>query len=102
MLSSDGGRILTSNVACAQQVEFARDSQGRGTARVTIEQLGMNKGRYRVGAYLMCERGVHVYQWIDPVAHLNLHREGLEPGYFLIQAQWENAQAAPSFNPLAD
>lgn len=88
VLSSDSGRILTSNFATASKTIFVRDTAGSGTARVTIENISLNKGRYRVGAYLTCERNMHVYQWMDPVAHINLHHEGVEPGFFLIEANW--------------
>ena len=90
VLSSDSGRILTSNFATASKTIFARDTAGSGTAKVTIENISLNKGRYRVGAYLTCERNMHVYQWMDPVAHINLHHEGVEPGFFLIEANWDS------------
>ncbi|MDB5845795.1 MAG: tagH [Polaromonas sp.] len=93
VLSSDSGRILTSNFAVPAKTTFARDAAGSGTARVTIENIPLNKGRYRVGAYLTCERNMHVYQWTDPVAHINLHHEGVEPGFFLIDASWASNPA---------
>lgn len=93
VLSSDSGRILTSNFAAATNTLFKRDAAGNGTARVTIENISLNKGRYRVGAYLTCEKNIHVYQWMDPVAHINLHHAGVEPGFFLINASWASAAA---------
>ncbi|MEO8013466.1 MAG: ABC transporter ATP-binding protein [Polaromonas sp.] len=93
VLSSDSGRILASSFAAATQAVFHRDAAGNGTARVTIEKISLNKGRYRVGAYLTCERNMHVYQWMDPVAHINLHHPGAEPGFFLIDACWASPAA---------
>ena len=93
VLSSDAGRILTSNFSTATKTVFARDAAGNGTARVTIDKIPLNKGRYRVGAYLTCERSMHVYQWIDPVAHVNLHHTGVEPGFFLIDANWADSSS---------
>jgi len=93
VLSSDSGRILTSNFAAPAKTTFARDAAGSGTARVTIKNISLNKGRYRVGAYLTCERNMHVYQWMDPVAHINLHHEGVEPGFFLIEGNWDSHAA---------
>lgn len=91
VLSSDSGRILTSNSASTTKTIFERDSAGNGTAKVTIKKISLNKGRYRVGAYLTCERSMHVYQWMDPVAHINLHHAGIEPGFFLIDANWASS-----------
>lgn len=88
VLSSEGGRILATHASIDSGVLLRRGDDGRGTAVVTIPGLPFNKGRYRVGAYLMCERGIHVYQWIDPVAHVNLHCSSRWPGYFLVEANW--------------
>lgn len=94
VLSSDSGRILTSNLATTKKTVFVRDTAGNGTAKVTINKIPLNKGRYRVGAYLTCERSMHVYQWMDPVAHINLHHPGTEPGFFLTNANWESGASA--------
>lgn len=91
VLSSESGRILATHIAAAYGTVFTRDAQGNGSAIVTIPKLPLNKGRYRVGAYLMCERGIHVYQWIDPVVYIQLHHQGSDQGYFLIDAQWTTA-----------
>ena len=88
VLSTEGGRILTSHLSSTSQVEFARDPAGNGVAEICVDNLPLNKGRFRVGAYLLCEKGSHVYQWIDPVAHLTLDHEGNNQGYFLMDAQW--------------
>ena len=94
VLSSDAGRILTSNFSKENKTIFLRDAAGNGTAKVTIENIALNKGRFRVGAYLTCERGMHVYQWMDPIAHINLYHEGVEPGFFLINASWTDGISA--------
>lgn len=90
VISSDAGRILATQFSVAGGSVMQRDALGYGTAVVEIPRLPMNKGRFRVGAYLLCERGVHVYQWIDPVAHINLHRESHDQGYFMLHGQWSS------------
>ena len=88
VLSSESGRILATHLACERGHVFDRDAQGKGSAEVRLDNILLNKGRFRVGAYLMCERGIHVYQWIDPVAYIQLHHDGSDQGYFLIHADW--------------
>jgi lipopolysaccharide transport system ATP-binding protein len=90
VLSSESGRILATHLACARGHVFARDSRGNGSAEIRLANIPFNKGRFRVGAYLMCERGIHVYQWIDPVAYIQLHHDGSDQGYFLIEADWSS------------
>jgi lipopolysaccharide transport system ATP-binding protein len=88
VLSTEGGRILTSHLSSAGPVQFARDPAGNGVAEIRVDNIPLNKGRFRVGAYLLCEKGSHVYQWIDPVAHLQLDHAGFNQGYFLMNAKW--------------
>jgi len=88
VLSSESGRILATHLACARGHLFDRDQQGNGSAEISIANIPLNKGRFRVGAYLMCERGIHVYQWIDPIAYIQLHNDGSDQGYFLLKAKW--------------
>jgi lipopolysaccharide transport system ATP-binding protein len=88
VLSTEGGRILTTHLSSTSPVQFARDPAGNGVAEIRVDKLPLNKGRFRVGAYLLCEKGSHVYQWIDPVAHLTLDHEGSNQGYFLMNAKW--------------
>ena len=90
VISSDGGRILATNIARSQGALLERNSAGEGVACIRVNQLQMNKGRYRIGAYLMCENGVHVYQWIDPVAHVQLHRDGHDQGYWTLPGEWSS------------
>ena len=86
VISSDGGRILATNIS--QGTLFERNAAGEGVAQIRVPRLPMNKGRYRIGAYLMCENGVHIYQWIDPVAHVQLHRDGHDQGYWTLPGEW--------------
>lgn len=88
VLSSDSGRILATQFSLQSACVLQRSPTGRGTAVFECADLLLNKGRYRVGAYLACERGVHVYQWIDPVAHINLHRATLDLGFFVLPGKW--------------
>lgn len=88
VLSTDSGRILATQFSRQSACVLSRSPAGRGTAVFECADLPLNKGRYRVGAYLACERGVHVYQWIDPVAHINLHRDTLDLGFFVLPGQW--------------
>jgi lipopolysaccharide transport system ATP-binding protein len=90
VLSSESGKILGSYLSHTQGIVFARDPRGAGTARITIEKIPLNKGRYRVGAYLFCEKGLHAYGMADPVAHINLSHPGAEQGAILLRGTWDD------------
>ena len=90
VISSDSGRILATHIGAAQGLAMQRNDQGEGVATVQVNNIPFSKGRYRVGAYLMCEKGVHVYEWIDPAAHIQLHRDGHDQGFFVLEGQWSS------------
>lgn len=99
VFSSESGKILSSSISLTQGLVFERTASGEGIARLTVEQIPLNKGRYRVGVYLFCENGLHGYAMADPVAHIQLSHLGVEQGAFLVKGTWTNgapmAKTAP-------
>lgn len=93
VISSDSGRILATHIGATQGLTMQRNAQGEGVATVQIQNIPFSKGRYRVGAYLMCEKGLHVYEWIDPAAHIQLHRDGHDQGFFVLEGSWSSNKA---------
>lgn len=93
VFSSESGKILGSCLSHTQGVVFAREPTGAGVGRITINRVPLNKGRYRVGVYLFCERGLHGYAMLDPVAHINLLHVGAEQGPFLLNGAWDSWQS---------
>jgi lipopolysaccharide transport system ATP-binding protein len=96
VLSSESGKILGSCISHTQGVVFDRDAHGTGVGRITIERVPLNKGRYRVGAYLLCERGFHAYEMADPAAHITLAHPGAEQGTQLLNGTWSDGAGAPA------
>jgi len=41
-----------------------------------------------LNAYLLCERGIHVYDYANGVARLTVTQEGLEQGVVSLPRQW--------------
>jgi lipopolysaccharide transport system ATP-binding protein len=91
VLSSDSGKILGSCISHTQGVVFERGADGTGVGRITIDRIPLNKGRYRVGAYLLCERGFHAYEMADPAAYITLEHPGAEQGTQLLNGTWGDA-----------
>ena len=88
-ISTAEGQIVTSAATWEDGVSIDRDAAGRGRARLSFEALGLLKGRYQVGGYLFCERGVHSYGWLDPVATLNVSQRSLEKGVCRLPHVWD-------------
>ena len=90
VFSSQGGRIIGTNLSVNQAADVPRDQDGSGLLTIEIEPLRLNKGTFRVGAYLLCEKGIHVYQWIDPVATIDMHRDTYDQGYWMVEGRWHS------------
>lgn len=70
-------------------VTLSRQSHGQGRVTLCLPSLPLLKGEYTVDAYLMCERGIHVYEHAPGVATLAVTQEGLELGLVALPHHWE-------------
>ena len=93
VISSESGKILGSG-HCPPGTVQAHNAQGHAQVRYTLPQLPLNKGRYRVGVYLLCAQGRYVYEWMDPIAHIELEHSGNHQGPWLLPGQWEGLSHA--------
>lgn len=85
-------RILTSAATWEDQFSLQRTPDGSGNVCIRLEQLPMLKGEYLVNVYLLCERGLHLYDSAEGAATLRVQQMGRLQGYFSIPHQWENGK----------
>lgn len=95
VLSSDSGKIIGSTLSAAGDLQVT-NAQGHASIRFHLPHLPLNKGRYRVGVYLLCENGRYVYEWVDPFAHISLAAQGSHQGPWLMPGQWQPVPAQTS------
>ncbi len=96
VISSDSGKIIGSTISDPGTIQAA-NPKGHASVRFHLPRLPLNKGRYRVGVYLLCENGRYVYEWTDPFAHITLSAHGSHQGPWLMPGEWK---AAPEHAPL--
>lgn len=82
------GRILTSAGSWMDGVTLTRDAAGEGGATLAYDRLPLLKGKYTVSAYLMCERGLHVYDAVEHAATLIVTQDNLEQGMVSLPHAW--------------
>ena len=90
------GRTIASSSTQADGVELVRDAAGRGTATLEFPKIPLLKGEYYVGAYLLSEDGIHVYDAAANVATLHFSQESLEQGVVSLPHQWQSVGGAAS------
>lgn len=93
VISSESGKILASG-HCSPESVHACNAQGHARVRYTLARLPLNKGRYRVGVYLLCQQARYVYEWMDPFCYLEMEHGGQHQGPWLLAGSWESVAHA--------
>jgi lipopolysaccharide transport system ATP-binding protein len=83
------GRILSSVGSYNDNVQLQEDTEGKGIARLDFPALPLLKGNYNIDVYLMCERGLHIYEAIVQAAELNVEQQGLARGLVNLPHRWD-------------
>ncbi len=82
------GQIATSVSTFFDQRVIARSAGGKGVVAVEFPALPLLKGRYSVDIYLMCEKGVFVYDSAVRAAELTVEQHCLTQGVMKIPHVW--------------
>lgn len=91
-LQAKDGRTITSAATWEDQFNVRRNSEGYGQICLRLDQIPLLKGEYLISVYLLCERGIHLYDAAESVATLQVKQTSRLQGYFSIPHQWENNQ----------
>jgi lipopolysaccharide transport system ATP-binding protein len=83
------GRILSSVGSFNDNVQLHEDPEGNGVACLSFPALPLLKGNYNIDVYLMCERGLHIYEAVVQAAQLNVEQQGLARGLVNLPHRWE-------------
>jgi lipopolysaccharide transport system ATP-binding protein len=89
IISSGDGNIVTSAGSVNDGVQFAPDAEGIGHATLLFPSLALLRGYYLLDVYLMCERGIHVYEKVKLAAELNVDQDGMARGYVELPHRWQ-------------
>jgi lipopolysaccharide transport system ATP-binding protein len=60
-----------------------------GTVALTMPDFPLLKGTYMLEVYLLCEKGLHIYERVRQVAEFNVEQRGLELGVVTLPHQWK-------------
>ncbi|WP_158505867.1 ABC transporter ATP-binding protein [Geminocystis sp. NIES-3708] len=82
------GRKITSNGSWVDGIVLERDSEGKGSVTLTYSKLPLLKGKYSLSVFLMCERGIHVYDAAEHIGIIIVDQEHILPGLVTIPHQW--------------
>jgi lipopolysaccharide transport system ATP-binding protein len=66
---------------------------GSGFAKVEVTKIPLMKGEYRVSAFLACEKGLHVYDWVAQNISLKVSQTNTAQGVVVLPHSWQKAPA---------
>ena len=64
-------------------------TNGKLTACVHLPSIPLMRGEFTVDVFLMCERGIHVYEHVVHAARFSVAATGAEPGIVRLPHHWE-------------
>lgn len=89
-LATKDGRTITSTATWEDRFSMQRTPAGVSQVCLKLERLPLLKGEYLINIYLLCERGLHLYDSAIGVASLQVKQTGRLQGFFSIPHQWQN------------
>lgn len=97
-LQTKDGRIVTSSATWEDQFTIERTFSGNAQVYLKFDPIPLLKGEYLLNAYLLCERGLHLYDSAEGAASLEVKQASRLQGYFSIPHKWENKTIATNYD----
>lgn len=83
------GTVVASAGSANDGVVLARDALGHGVAELSFPRIPLLKGDYAVNVFLLCERGIHIYDHAERVVLLRVFQQGMEQGVVSLPHHWD-------------
>ncbi|MFC4161814.1 ABC transporter ATP-binding protein [Chitinimonas lacunae] len=87
-ITSSDGRTVCSAGNLNDQVFSPRDEDGKVRIKLEFPAIPLLKGEYTISAFLLCERGLHIYEQALDVGKLYVSQHDLEQGLVSIPHRW--------------
>jgi lipopolysaccharide transport system ATP-binding protein len=84
----ENGKAVASSSTQNDGISIPRKPDGSGGVSLTFHKVPLLKGKYILQAFLLCERGIHLYESASPVAELTVVQDGLEQGIIALPHRW--------------
>jgi lipopolysaccharide transport system ATP-binding protein len=80
------------------RVIITRDTKGFAQVELTLPAIPLLKGAYGVDVYLMCEKGIFIYDSASQVLELSVEQDSLVQGKFAIPHTWTPFEGGVNVN----
>ena len=82
------GTLVSSAGSVNDGFNVSRDESGAGSVELVFEKLPLLKGDYQVKVFLLCERGLHIYQAHERAITLRVVQSDLAQGLVNMPHRW--------------
>jgi lipopolysaccharide transport system ATP-binding protein len=82
------GRVVASAGTQLDRYLPQRHADGGGEVTITFPRFSLLRGEYQLDVYLLCERGIHVYDSVIMAAMLLVNQANLELGLVTLPHSW--------------
>jgi len=80
---------ITSAGSQIDKIDIARSPEGVSEAKITFPSFPLLKGVYALYVFLLCEKGIHVYDFAHAVAKVTVRQGDIEQGVVSIPRVWD-------------
>ncbi|MDZ4313727.1 MAG: ABC transporter ATP-binding protein [Azonexus sp.] len=87
-LETMAGAAVSSGSTHLDGVTPVTDADGRGTVRLNFPHMPLMRGTFRLAVFLMCERGLHVYDHATYCAELEVMHDDPAQGVCFLPHAW--------------
>lgn len=88
VFTAQDGRIVTCVSTHIDGYSCQRDANGNGEVSVVFPDFSLLRGEYRLDLYLICERGIHVYDSAIRIAEITVEQTTVELGIVTLPHSW--------------
>ena len=85
-----GGRPIASASTQNDAFRVEVDASGQGQVQLRLPGIPLLKGRYWINFYLLCDRGIHVFDRAEYVYELLVTQQSSEIGIVSLSHDWSN------------
>jgi len=89
VITDDKLKQITSCSTFFDKFDIKIDGNAKGKVSLSFPKIGLRKGNYIIEVYLMCEKGIHIYDTVQS-SYFEIIQEGSEPGIVSLPRVWND------------
>ncbi|MBF0232557.1 MAG: Wzt carbohydrate-binding domain-containing protein [Desulfamplus sp.] len=88
----DDDRVLTNSCSWIDGIFLKRSPNGFGVITLTYSNLPLLKGKYTLSVFLLCERGIFIYDFVERIVTLTVEQDNQMSGIVTIPHKWSSKE----------